>query len=182
MESMWKKATLTLALLLAVGTAQFLRADMDEKKNMESPKMPAEFDKLKSLVGTWKGTADMGGDKPMDVTNTFELTSNGSAIVEKVCAGTPHEMVSVYCAEGGKLIMTHYCSIGNHPIMSLLKTSDNEMDFAVKGHAGLGSAKEMHMHGMKIVWKDADHITEQWMMYNNGKALGAKPFVLTRVK
>lgn len=182
MTSIWKKGAPALALLLALGAAQVLRADMDKKKNMEPPKMPVEFDKVKALVGTWKGTADMGGDKPMNVTNTFELTSNGSIIVEKICAGTPHEMVSVYCVEGGKLMMTHYCSVGNHPEMSLLKTSDNEMDFAVKGHAGLGSAKEMHMHGMDIVWKDADHITEQWTMYDGGKSLGGKPFVLTRVK
>lgn len=180
MKKKWMKGMAALGLLLVLGAAQILLADMDPKH--PAPKMPAEFDKLKSLVGTWKGTADMGGDKPVEVTNTFELTSNGSAILEKVCAGSPHEMTSVYCAEDGKLIMTHYCSVGNHPKMNLLKSSDNEMDFAMKGISGLGSAKEMHMHGMNIVWKDANHITESWTMYVNGKAQGSKPFVLERVK
>lgn len=180
MKKFWKQGIAALGLAAVLGAAPFLKAD--EEAGMKPPAMPAEFDKVKSLVGTWKGTADMGGDKPVDVTNTFELTSGGSAVMEKIMAGSPKEMVSMYCSEGGKLVMTHYCSIGNQPKMSLLKTSDNELDFAVKGHAGLGSAKEMHMHGMNIVWKDADHITEQWMMYNDGKALGAKPFVLARVK
>jgi hypothetical protein len=182
MKNVWMKGMAALGLLLVLGAAQILRADMDEsKKNMQAPKMPAEFDKLKGLVGTWKGTADMMG-KQTEVTNTFELTSNGSALLEKVCAGSPHEMVSVYCSEGGKLIMTHYCSLGNQPKMSLMKASDNSLVFSMKGTAGIGSAKDMHMHAMTITWKDADHITEDWSMYNDGKSQGAKPFVLTRVK
>ena len=180
MKNSWMKGILALGLLAALGTGQMLRADMDPKH--PAPKMPAEFDKLKALVGTWKGTADMGGDKPVEVTNTFELTSGGSAIVEKIMAGTPHEMVSVYCAEGGKLVMTHYCSMGNQPKMSLMKTSGNEMDFTMKGTTGIGSLKEGHMHSMNIVWKDPDHITESWGMYMDGKLKGNKPFELTRVK
>ncbi len=179
MRKFWKPGIAALGLVAVLGTAQFLKAD----EGMKAPPMPAEFDKVKALVGTWKGTAaHMNGDKPMDVTNTFELTSNGSAILEKICAGTPHEMVSVYCVEGGKLMMTHYCSVGNHPMMSLTNSKDGEMDFVVKGHAGLGSAKEMHMHGMNIVWKDPDHITEQWTLYDKGKVMTHSDFELARVK
>ena len=158
MKTFWKMGILA-ALVAFVGTAQVLRADMDEsKKNMEAPKMPAEFDKLKGLVGTWKGTADMMG-KATEVTNTFELTSNGTAILEKVCAGSPHEMVSVYHSESGKLCMTHYCSLGNQPKMTLMKSSGDSLVFAMKGTSGIGSAKEMHMHAITITWKDKDHIT-----------------------
>lgn len=180
MKHLWFKGILALVLLAAFGAASLLKADMDPKH--PAPKMPAEFDKLKALVGTWKGTADMGGDKPVDVTNTFELTSGGSAILERICAGTPHEMVSVYCAEGGKLVMTHYCSMGNQPKMSLTKSTDGEMDFAMKGTTGIGSANDSHMHAMTITWTDPDHITESWSMYMDGKMQGAKPFVLARVK
>jgi hypothetical protein len=182
MKNVWMKGMMALALFMGLGMAQMLRADMDAKKGMETPKMPAEFDKVKALVGTWKGTADMGGDKPGEVTNTFELTSNGTAILEKVCAGSPHEMVSMYCSEGGKLTMTHYCSVGNQPKMSLMKSTDNSLVFSMKGTTGIKSAKDMHMHAMTITWKDKDHITEDWSMYIDGKNQGAKPFVLTRVK
>ena len=182
MSPIWKKGMAVLALAAVLGGAQALRVLADEEAGMKAPAMPAEFEKLKSLVGTWKGTADMGGDKPMDVTHTFELTSGGSAVVEKLMVGTPKEMVSVYCSEGGKLVMTHYCSMGNQPKMSLKKNSDNEMDFLMKGTAGIGSAKDAHMHGMNIVWKDADHITEQWTMYNDGKQRKTVAFELARVK
>lgn len=180
MKNIWKQGLVALALMAVLGTVQLLKAD-EEAGGMKAPAMPAEFDKLKGLVGTWKGTADMMG-KTSDVTNTFELTSGGSAILEKVCAGSDHEMVSVYSAEGGKMMMTHYCSLGNHPMMSLTKASDNELDFEMKGTKGIGSAKDMHMHGMTITWKDPDHITESWTMYVDGKAQGSKPFVLARVK
>lgn len=179
MKNILKKgmAFLALAALVAVVPAVKVLAD----EGMPAPKMPAEFDKLKSLVGTWKGTADMHG-KTTDVTNTFELTSGGSAILEKVCAGSDHEMVSVYCADGGKMKMTHYCSLGNHPEMSLKKSTDSEMDFEMKGNAGIKSAKDMHMHGMDITWKDPDHITESWYLYSDGKKMSTSPFELARVK
>lgn len=181
MRKFWSVGILA-ALVIFMGGAQVLRADMDgSKKNMEVPKMPAEFDKLKGLIGKWKGTADMHG-KSSEVTNTFELTSGGTAILEKVCAGSDHEMVSMYCSEGGKLIMTHYCSVGNQPKMRLMKSTDDSLVFSMKGTSGIGSAKETHMHAMTITWKDKDHITEDWSMYMDGKNQGAKPFVLTRVK
>jgi hypothetical protein len=179
MGSFWKKAMGVLALAAVLGAGQFLKAD---EEGMAAPKMPAEFDKLKGLVGTWKGTADMGADKPMDVTHTFELTSGGSAVMEKLMVGSPKEMVSMYCSEGGKLIMTHYCSMGNQPKMGLMKSSDNELDFMVKGTSGIGSKMDPHMHGVNIVWKDADHISEQWTMYVGGKAQKTSDFELARVK
>ena len=181
MKNIWKKGIAALALMAVLGAVEVLKADEEQAGGMKPPAMPAEFDKLKGLVGTWKGTADMHG-KTSDVTNTFELTSGGSAILEKVCAGSDHEMVSVYSAEGGKMMMTHYCSLGNHPEMSLMKASDNEMDFEMKGTKGIGSVKDMHMHGMTISWKDPDHITETWYLYVGGKKQPGGPFVLARVK
>jgi hypothetical protein len=165
------------ALAVVLGLAWAAVAD---DMGMQPAKMPAEFDKVKGLVGTWKGTTEMEG-KPMDVTNTFELTSGGTAVMERLFVGTPKEMVSMYCAKGGKLVMTHYCTIGNQPQMSLMKATDGEMDFSMKGTAGIGSATDAHMHSMNIVWKDADHITEQWTMYGGGKQQKAVEFVLARV-
>ena len=180
MKNIWMKGILALGLLLALGTAQMLRADMDKKP--AAPKMPAEFDKLKGLVGTWKGTGQKGEGKTVKAVSRFELTSGGTAILEKIGEGAEHQMISVYCAENGKLVMTHYCSVGNQPKMSLMKSTDNSLVFAMKGNAGINSDKDMHMHAMTITWKDANHITEDWSMYSDGKCQGSCPFELTRVK
>jgi hypothetical protein len=182
MKNVWMKGLAALALLAVLGAAQLLRADMDAKKCATAPKMPVEFKKLKGLVGTWKGTAQKGEGKPMETTNRFELTSGGTAILEKIGDGADHQMISVYCAENGKLVMTHYCTVGNQPKMSLVKSTDKSLVFAMKGTDGISSAKDMHMHAMTITWKDADHITEDWSMYVDGKSQGGCPFELTRVK
>lgn len=179
MKTILNKGTAFLALAALVAAIPAVKVLADE--GMPAPKMPADFNKLKSLVGTWKGTATKNG-KSMEVKNSFELTSGGSAIMEKVNEGAENEMISVYCAENGKMTMTHYCSVGNHPKMILKKSTDNEMDFEMKGTDGIGSAKDMHMHGMDIIWKGPDHITESWYLFSGGKKQGTCPFELTRVK
>src|SRR5208283_526475 len=95
----WAQGLSALAVVLGLAWAA-----VADDMGMQPVKMPAEFDKVKGLVGTWKGTTEMEG-KPMDVTNTFELTSGGTAVMERLFVGTPKEMVSMYCAKGGKLVM-----------------------------------------------------------------------------
>src|SRR4051794_16349502 len=82
----------------------------------------AEFERLKSLVGTWKGKADVG-QGPIDMTVQYRLLAGGSVLEERVFAGTPMEMVTMYYDKEGKLALTHYCVMGNRPGM-VLKSSD----------------------------------------------------------
>jgi hypothetical protein len=170
-----------VAVLMVAGTLS-LRAWAGEHDMSKMPQkeMPAEFLKMKSLVGTWTGKANMGGDKDEDVKVTYELTAGGSAIMEKLSPGTPHEMVTMYNVEDGKLRMKHYCMLGNAPVMSLQKATDNELSFEVKGKSGLSSGKEMHMHGLDITWKDDNHIAAKWTSYNDGKQAQCSVFNLTR--
>src|SRR4030067_3693709 len=66
-----------------------------------------DFEKMKELVGVWQGKADMG--KGMEtIKATYELTSAGNAIVERLFIGHTHEMVTVYYDFKGKLSMTNY--------------------------------------------------------------------------
>src|SRR5215813_2467787 len=111
--------TLTLSVLLLLAIASRLLAG----EHTKSPPAPsAEFERLKGLVGTWKGTGDMG-QGPMDFTVEYRLISGGSALEERVFAGTPKEMVTMYYDRNGKLGLTHYCMLGNRPGMQL-KSAD----------------------------------------------------------
>src|SRR6266850_6525111 len=83
-----------------------------------------EFERMKALVGTWKGKADMG-QGPMEMTVEYRIISGGSAIEERIFAGTPKEMVTMYHDKGGKLALTHYCMLRNQPAMRL-KSSDKK--------------------------------------------------------
>src|SRR5258708_38859635 len=86
------------------------------------PQASSEFERMKSLVGAWKGKADMG-QGPMEFTVEYRLLSGGSAIEERIFVGTPKEMVTMYHDQNGKLALTHYCMLANRPGM-LLKSSD----------------------------------------------------------
>ena len=144
--------------------------------------MPAEFVKMKSLVGTWTGKSKMHGDKAQKIKVTYSLTAGGSAIIEKLFPGTPNEMTSVYHLEDGKLCMTHYCMLGNCPKMMLKGSTENSLSFEMKGRDGISSSKEMHMHALNIIWKDKNHISEDWISHQDGKAAPSAPFELTRKK
>src|SRR5579863_6160501 len=95
--------------VLYLGFAVSVQAHDDQ--DMKMPMPSAEFQQMKQLVGSWKGTTTpMGKDKKSEtVLIDFKLTAAGSAIEETLLRGTPHEMVDMYHDEGGKLVMTHYC-------------------------------------------------------------------------
>jgi hypothetical protein len=141
----------------------------------------ARLQPLKNLAGTWQGNSKMG-DKTMPVTITYEVTAGGSAVVEHLFPGTPHEMMSVYTIDGGAVAMTHYCVLGNHPKMTLKKADAHSLSFETVGSEGLRSPGEMHMHAMTVSWTDGDHVRETWTSFDGGKPKDEKVFDLTRKK
>ena len=54
-----------------------------------------QFENMKKLAGTWWGTSSTGKEGER-VTVKYEIKSAGSAVVETLFLGTPHEMISVY--------------------------------------------------------------------------------------
>jgi hypothetical protein len=134
----------------------------------EIPKVAKDFEVLKPLVGRWEGTTKMD-DKMVPVVLTYELTSGGSALMERLFVGTPHEMVSVYYSKGDKVEMTHYCMMGNQPQLSLKKVDGKTMVFEMEGTNGIKSASEPHMHQLNITLIDKDHIQQEWTCFDEGK-------------
>ena len=142
----------------------------------------SDFDKMKELVGVWEGKADMG--KGMEtIKATYELTSAGNAIVERLFVGQPHEMVTVYYDFKGKLGMTHYCSLGNQPHMELMNPGEKTMMLVLsKKNPNLASGKEAHMHSLNISFDNKDTITQTWTLYEKGKKKSDVVIKLVRAK
>ena len=142
----------------------------------------AQFETMKSLVGTWTGTA--GNEKEShQVTTTYRLTGGGTTVVETMFAGAEHEMVSMYHLDNGQLMQTHYCSAGNQPRMIAASSSNpNSIAFRFLDVTNLSSEDVLHMHEMRIEKKDADHLEEWWTAWKDGKADHTAHFVLTRKK
>jgi hypothetical protein len=133
--------------------------------------------RLKSLAGTWTGTAGGG-----PATVRYRLTGGGSAVVEELFPGTEHEMMSVYHLDGDDLRMTHYCAAGNQPRMKLDRaaSSPGALVFAFDGGSNLDPAKDAHMHEGRLVLLDAKHIEAHWTGWNDGRPGGAHVFKLNR--
>lgn len=123
-------------------------------------KSSAELNRIKSLAGRWSSTTSMFGKKDEQVFVEYEVTSNGSAVLEKIFPGTPNEMISVYYDDdNGKLAMTHYCMMRNRPSFSLAKSDKNSITLDVTKVEGLKSADEPSMGATTIKFKDKNHIS-----------------------
>src|SRR5258706_2046074 len=169
--------TLYLLGVLLLAAPALPAADEPAKPDQGSP----EFERMKALVGTWKGKADMG-QGPMEFTVEYRLLSGGSAIEERIFVGTPKEMVTMYHDQNGKLAITYYCMLANRPGM-LLKSSDAKtLKFDFDPACGLDAKSEMHMHSLGITFEDADTIKQDWKLFEDGKAKDSHPFTLKRVK
>ena len=170
-----KFASVCTTLLLA--SSLWLIAGEPEKPQPGSP----EFERMKTLVGIWKGKTDLG-QGPIDMTLQYRLLAGGSVLEERVFAGTPNEMVTMYFDKVGKLALTHYCMMGNRPAM-LLKSSDpRTLKFDFDKTCGINVAKESHMHALTITFDDPDTITTSCKAIMDGKKMAEHPTTLKRVK
>jgi hypothetical protein len=172
------KTSLNLAAAI-LALSSFLAATAGE---IPAPKPGSkEFERMKSLVGTWKGTTDMG-QGPVEMVSQYRLLANGSVIEEKVFAGTPNEMTTMYYDKGGKLALTHYCVMGNRPGMILESADARTMKFAFDKNCGINPKTESHMHALTIRFEGADTITASCRAFMDGKEVPEHPTTMKRVK
>jgi hypothetical protein len=148
----------------------------------EGPAAPpkAAFERLKTLAGTWEGQAG-DGQPSMPATVTYRVASGGSVVEETLFPGTSHEMVSMYHLADGRLVMTHYCSMGNQPRMRLDETAStpDRLVFAFDGGTNFDPAKDVHVHSGVIEWK-GDVLHADWAAWGGGQEAGHKVFELRR--
>lgn len=151
----------------------------------EAPNLPysgsKDFERMKALVGVWEGTAKMPkeGEK---VKVEYRLSSGGSAVVETLFPGTPHEMISVYHDNKGQLTMIHYCALRNQPRMKLEKADARNLYFMFVDGSNIDPMKDAHMRSLTISFVDKDHIIQKWTLFTEGKETETSVFELSRVR
>ena len=139
-----------------------------------------EFERMKELAGVWEGTSNMAkeGEK---VRVEYRLSSGGSAVVETLFPGAPHEMISIYYDNRRQLTMTHYCALRNQPRMNLEKADRQNLHFMFVDGSNIDSQKDAHMHSLTISFIDKDHIIQKWTLFTDGKEMETSVFELSRV-
>lgn len=175
-DTMKTKTTAVCVTLLLAG-AMCLPAEEAGKAKPGSP----EFERMKQLVGTWRGKTDIG-QGPVELNIHYRLLAGGSVLEERVFSGTPNEMVTMYYDQGGKLALTHYCMMGNRPAMLLKASDEKTLKFDFDKTCGINPKKESHMHALTIRFDNADTITTSCQAIVDGKQTPEQPTTLRRVK
>jgi hypothetical protein len=180
-----KTSFVTVCATVLLASCLALRADSPSgsKPPSRAETKPAspEFERMKSLVGSWKGMVDMG-QGPVEMVAQYRLLAGGSVLEERVFAGTPNEMITMFYDKDGKLALTHYCVFGNRPAMVMKSADSTTIRFDFDQTCGIDVKKEPHMHSLTLTFDDADTITASCKALMDGKEMPEKPTTLRRVK
>jgi hypothetical protein len=137
---------------------------------------------LKGLAGEWQGKA-MDKEKGPDISVTYRITANGSVVLETLFPGTEHEMLTLYHLDNGKLVLTHYCAMGNQPRMELDPgSSADRLVFNFAGGSNLDPVKNMHMHQGRVCLVAPDRLENEWDTFRGSEKVDTKKFFLERKK
>jgi hypothetical protein len=153
-----------LALVVAALVLAAFAAHAQEKgaamKTSAVPRTP-EWQKLATLVGSWEGTMDEGG-QTLPATLTVRMTGDGSALMHVLGPDSPYEMVTMIHPDGKRILATHYCAAHNQPRMAMVPSkAPNQIAFDFVDGTNIGPG-EQHMRSVVFTFVDADHHEEAW--------------------
>jgi hypothetical protein len=118
----------------------------------------SDWDRLKSLVGSWQGTAE---GRPVSV--TYALVSNATALMETLDGGHDATMITMYAPDGPTILATHYCAAGNQPRMRAKTSADAaSLEFEFLDVTNLAGSSGEVMRRLVITFVDAEHFRQQW--------------------
>ncbi len=179
-----RAAPALLAAAVALGVpaaAQQPAAPPAPAANEEAPpvdRIAAQFERLKSLAGTWHRAGSPGHGLRIE----FRTTAGGTVLIEEwIFEGRPHSL-TLYHRDGATLLATHYCPQGNQPRLALVEGggdgdghshSDGDGDgdtlrFAFRDATDLDPAIEQYQHDLALAWDDAGHLIRS-EIYRDGE-------------
>lgn len=164
---------ITLSLILYAVAVPFQRVQAD------SSTVP-DFGQLASLVGEWQGKDPEG--KPMAL--SYQWTGGGTSLVEAMTKAQKPLMMTMYHADKGSLMLTHYCKLGNQPRMrraDMPEGAAKTLAFNFVDVTNLANPTDPHMRKVSFIFQDQDHFTQEWMLSKDGKELPQR-FEFSRVK
>jgi hypothetical protein len=137
------------------------------------------FGPLASLIGEWQGKDPEG--KPM--TASYQWTGSGTTLVETMTKAQKPLMMTMYHADKGGLMLTHYCKLGNQPRMRADRPEGDAktLTFNFIDITNLAQPTDPHMHKVSFTFQDQHHFTQEWMLSKDGKELPHR-FEFTRAK
>lgn len=121
------------------------------------------FTAIKNMPGTWEGSSVEG---PVKV--TFKVTSGGSAVMSEILG--KEDMISMFHMDNVRLLLTHYCAVGNQPRMQAAVSPNGKViTFTYVDATNLATPDAAHMQQMILTVIDDNHHTEEWVFAGQGK-------------
>ena len=163
----------SVAICITVLLSAAVFAGSSAGPSFEGPKATAAacFARIKSLSGDWYQKDQKSGKETLAL--RYRVTSGGNTVEEAEFPGAAHEMLTLYTMDGDKLVLTHYCSLGNQPRMKATESSTpSKIVFECAGGGNMKSESDMHMHHLVLNVQSADHIISEWSLYKDGKSAG----------
>ena len=138
-----------------------------------APPPNAAWDKLKTLVGDWKGAyvgADQGADHMGEVRISYRLVSNGTTLMETMDSGHDTSMITMYHVDGNRILATHYCAAGNQPRMAAagLSPDGKTLSFRFVDASNVGPDSEV-MQGLVVTFDGPDRFEQAWTSRTGAK-------------
>ena len=163
------RARLSFFVLVLIGLVAFAAQAQDKAPTMKTSTVPntPEWQKLKSLAGSWEGLMQEGADKT-PATVDVRMTGDGSAIMHVLGKDTPYEMVTMIHPDGKRILATHYCAAHNQPRMALVPAkAPNQVAFDFVDGTNIAPGN-VHMRSVVFTFVDADHHEERWTNSDGG--------------
>ena len=151
---------LPLIFVAATLTATSASAQTDVQK---------AFTAIKTMPGTWEGKKSDG----MPIQVNFKVVSGGSAVMSEILGNGAEDMISMFHLDGpNRLLLTHYCGIGNQPRMQASVSPDGKVvTFNYVDATNLASPDAGHMQRMVLTMVDANHHVEEWTFADHGNEM-----------
>ncbi len=153
MKTFRKTAVGTAVLMLMLSTSALL-AESDASKS---------FHQLAGLEGNWSGKGSEG--QPINV--SFRMTAGGSALMSEIHGEGHENMITMFHMDGDRLLMTHYCGVGNQPRMKVISADAKSVSFEFVDGTNI-KAGDGHMQRVTFTQPDATHHVEEWVFLDHG--------------
>jgi hypothetical protein len=142
------------------------------------------FDRLKGLVGRWRGTYTWSGARTGsgEVAVSYSLSGHGTAVVENVSMDSSDtSMTSVYHLDHGRLRMTHFCAAGNQPRLkaSARQPERNAVTFELVDVTNLRTPDAGHVHAARLAFPGPDELEIEFT-FKTGSAESVERLQLRR--
>ncbi len=174
---------LSLALLFSTGCAA---PQMKVASEAERAVAESDFERIKALSGEWYMTGGnrLGKDLEPNLDEPFvsyEVSSNGHSVIEKLYYREPGEMTSVYYLDNGHLMMDHYCSLGNQPRMMAISNADDQVDFHLVGVGNMPNKDDLHISSHALEFHDSGELTAHWGATKDRGAVSGSMYLLKKL-